>query len=89
VGIIAGKWGRYHADLLIATYRILKVEDLYRQQFRLHAWKFWNGRLPYGQMAVLRMVDESHGYGTARSRLVVGSGDHGSIQGAGRVAYPD
>jgi hypothetical protein len=77
-GLIAGKRGRYHADPLFAGYGILKVGDLYRQQLRLHAWKFWNGRLPEGQMATLRRVDESHGYGTrsARSRLVVGSGNH-------------
>jgi hypothetical protein len=54
------------------------VGDLYRQQLRLYAWKFCNGRLPDSQAAVLRRVDESHGYGTrsARSGLVVGSGDH-------------
>jgi hypothetical protein len=55
-----------------------KVGDLYRQQLRFHAWKFCNGRLPDGQMATLRRVDESHGYGTrsARTGLVVGSGNH-------------
>jgi hypothetical protein len=54
------------------------VEDLYRQQLRLHALKFWNGRLPDGQMATFRRVDGFHGYSTrsARSRLVVGSGNH-------------
>jgi hypothetical protein len=78
VGLIAGKGGRYHADPLFAGYGILKVGDLYRQQLRLHAWKFWNGRLPEGQMATLRRVDESHGYSTrsARNGLVVGSSDH-------------
>jgi hypothetical protein len=78
VGLIAGKGGRYHADLLFSGYGVLKVGDLYRQQLRLHAWKFCNGRLPDGQMATLRRVDELHGYGTrsARCRLVVGSGDH-------------
>ena len=78
VGLIAGKGGRYHADPLFARYGILKVGDLYRQQLRLHTWKFWNGRLPDGQMAILRREDESHSYGTrsARSGLVVGSGNH-------------
>ena len=77
--LIAGKRGRYHADPLFARYEVLKVGDLYRQQLRLHAWKFWNGRLPGRQMAALRRVDESHGYGTrsARSGLVVGSGTIG------------
>jgi hypothetical protein len=54
------------------------VGYLYRQQLRIHAWKFWNGRLPGGQMVTLRKVDGLHGYGTksARSGLVVGSGNH-------------
>jgi hypothetical protein len=47
-------------------------------QLRLHIWKFWNGRLPDGQMATLRRVVELHAYGTrsARSGLVVGFGNH-------------
>jgi hypothetical protein len=48
--LIAGMRGRYHADPLFARYGIHKVGDLYRQQLRLYAWKFWNGRLPDGQM---------------------------------------
>jgi hypothetical protein len=78
VGLIAGKRGLYHADPLFAENGVLKVGDLYRQRLRLHAWKFLNGRLLNGQMATLRRVDESHGYGTrsARSGLVVGFGDH-------------
>jgi hypothetical protein len=54
------------------------VGDLYRQQLRLHAFKFWNCRLSNSQMVTLRRVDESHSYGTrsARSGLAVGSGDH-------------
>jgi hypothetical protein len=78
VGLIAGKGGRYHADPSFSGYGILKVGDLYRQQLRLHAWKVWNGRPPGGQLATLRRVDGSHGYGTksARSGLVVGSGNH-------------
>jgi hypothetical protein len=78
VGLIAGKGGRYHADPLFARYGIFKVGDLYRHQLRLHACKFWKGRLPEGQMATLRRVDESHGCITrsARSGLVVGSGNH-------------
>jgi hypothetical protein len=81
VGLIAGKGGWYHADPLFAEYGILKVGDLYRQQLRLHAWKFYNGKLPDGQMATLRRADELHGYGTrsARSGLVVGSGNHRMI----------
>jgi hypothetical protein len=78
VGMIAGKGGRYHADPLFSGYGVLKLGDQYRQQLRLHAWKFCNSRLPDSQMATLRRMDGSHGYGTrsARSGLVVGSGDH-------------
>ena len=52
--------------------------DLYRQQLRLFAWRFWNGRLPENQAAMLSRVSDRHGYGTrgARAGLVVGSTDH-------------
>jgi hypothetical protein len=79
VGLIAAKRGLYHADPLSAKYGILKVGDLYRQQLRLNAWKFSNGRLLDSQGAILRRVGESRSYGTrsARSGLVVGTGDLG------------
>jgi hypothetical protein len=72
VGVIEGKGGRYHAK-----YGILKVGDLYRQQLRMHAWKFHNGRLPDSQAAMLARVGESHSHGTraACSGLVVSTGD--------------
>jgi hypothetical protein len=63
-GIIAGKGGCYNADPLFARYGILKVEDLYLQQLRMHAWKFHSGRLPDSQAAMLSRVGKSHGYGT-------------------------
>jgi hypothetical protein len=74
VGIIAGKGGRYHADPLFAKYGILKVGDLYRQQLRMHAWKFHNDRLPDNHAS---KDGESHSYGTraAWSGLVVSMGD--------------
>jgi hypothetical protein len=78
VGIIAGQDGCYYVDPLFAKYGILKVGDLYRQQFRMHAWKFHNDRLPDSQAAMLARVGESHSYGmrAARSGLVVSTGDH-------------
>jgi hypothetical protein len=81
VGLIAGKGGRYHADPLFSGYGVLKVGELYRQQLRLHAWKFCNGKLPDGQMAIPRRVDGLYGYGTrsARNDLVVGSGNHSLV----------
>ena len=79
VGLMAGKRGIYHADPLFARFGVLKVGDLYRQQVRVHAWKFWNGRLPENQAAMLQRVDERHGHGTRAARgggLALSSGDH-------------
>jgi hypothetical protein len=77
VSIIAGQGGRYHADPLFAKYGILKVGDLYRQELRMHAWKFHNDRLPDSRVTMLARVGESHNYGTraVSSGLVVSTGD--------------
>jgi hypothetical protein len=82
VGIIAGQGDRYHADPLFAKYGILKVGDLYRQQLRMHAWKFHNDRLPDSQAAMLARVGEPHSYGTrvAHNGLVVSMGDHRMVE---------
>ena len=40
LGMIAQAKGRYHSDPLFAKYGMLKVDDLYRQQLRMYAWKF-------------------------------------------------
>ena len=60
---------------------MLKVEDLYRQQLRVHAWRFWNGRLPENQAAMLGRIEGVHGYGTrsARGGLYLSTRDHGSV----------
>ena len=75
--MVAGREGRYHADPLLAQYGMLKVGDLYRQQLRVHAWRFWNGQLPENQAAMLRRVGDVHGYATraARSGLFFSAGD--------------
>ena len=62
-GLIAGKGGMYHADPLLAQHGMLKVEDLYRQQLRVHAWRFWNGWLPENQAAMLGRIEGSMGMG--------------------------
>ena len=67
-GLAAGKWGRYHADPLLAEHGMLKLGDLYRQQLRVHAWRFWNGQLPVNQAAMLSQVGDVHGYGTRSAR---------------------
>ena len=80
-GLIAGFRGRYHADPLMAACGMLKVGDLYRQQLRVHAWRFWNGMLPENQAAMLGRVADVHGHGTrlARGGLYVSSRDHRSV----------
>ena len=81
VGIIAGKRERYHADPLFAGLQILKIDDLYRQQLRVHAWKFWNGKLPGCQAQALSKSSEVHGHDTraAQKGLSIRTQDHKSI----------
>ena len=75
---MAGKQGRYHADPLFAQYGMIKVGDLYRQQLRVHAWRFKNGLLPCGQAALLTKTADLHGYATrsGESGLAVMARDH-------------
>ena len=77
-GLVAEKRGHYHADPLLAQYGILKVGDLYRQQLRVHAWRFQNGLLPRGQAAMLTRAADLHGYATrsARRGMAVTARDH-------------
>ena len=60
---------------------MLKVGDLYRQQLRVHAWRFWNGRLPVNQAAMLGRVGSVHGHATraAGAGLFLSSRDHRSV----------
>ena len=79
--LVAGVRGRCHGDPLLARHGMLKVGDLYRQQLRVHAWRFWNGKLPEGQAAMLSRVGDVHGYATraARSGLFFSTGDQQSV----------
>ena len=61
----------------------MKVEDLYRQQLKVHAWRFWNGRLPGNQAAMLSRISEVHGYGTRSAR----GGIHLASRDRRMVAY--
>ena len=80
-GLIAGRRGQYHSDPLFAQFGMVKIGDLYRQQLRVHAWRFWNGRLPENQAAMLSRVGDVHGHATrsARAGLHVASRDHASV----------
>ena len=68
-------------DPLFARFSMLKIGDLYRQQIRVHAWRFWNGRLPANQAAMLSRVGDVHGHATrsARVGMHVGTRDHRSV----------
>ena len=81
VGILAGKNGKYHSDPIMAELGILKIEDLCRQQMRIHAWKFWNGKLPGSQEDMLGKVKQTHGHNTrmAQTGIAFKSQDHKSI----------
>ena len=80
-GLVAGRVGLFHADPLFARFGMLKVGDLYRQQLRVHAWRFWNGRLPGSQAAMLGRAGDVHGYSTrsARAGLYLSTRDHRSV----------
>ena len=57
------------------------AEALYRQQLRVHAWRFWNGQLPENQAAMLGRVSDVHGYSTrlAGRGLSLSTRDHRSV----------
>ena len=74
-GLVAGIRGRYHSRPLLFASGMLEIGDLYRQQLRVHAWQFWNGRLPVGQAAMLGRVADVHRYGTRSA----GAGLHGPL----------
>ena len=80
-GIIAGKRGLYHSDPIFAELGILKVSDLYRQQLRLYAWRFWNEKLPGNQKILLNKVSDVHKYNTrsAETGIYPQSQDHRSV----------
>ena len=81
VGMIDERTKRYHADPLFARHELLKIEDLYRQQLRIHAWRFWNRCLPQNQAAMLERVSQMHEHGTrlASRGMFVSTRDHRQV----------
>ena len=63
-GLIEGKRGLYHADPPFAKHGMLKIEDIYRHQLRIHGWRFINGRLPDSQADMLGRVSNVHSHAT-------------------------
>ena len=80
VRIICGAGRLSHADPLFAHLSTLKVDDLYTQTVRVHAFRMYRGMLPGGMAAFMDKV--SHGYSTrgARSNLYVSHSDCKSIR---------
>ena len=79
--LVDGGGGLCHADPLFSRHGMLKVGDLYRQQLRVHAWRFWNGRLPEGQAAMLGRASGVHGHAARAARLgmFVSTRDHEAV----------
>ena len=79
--LAADRRGLHHSDPLFAQLGMLKVGDLYRQQLRVHAWRFWRGMLPPNQAAMLGRVGDVHGHATraSRSGLFVSTRDHKGV----------
>ena len=61
-GLVAGLRGRYHSCPLFSAFGMVEISDLYRQQLRVHAWRFWNGRLPEAQATMLSRVEVCQGW---------------------------
>ena len=82
VGMIEGKTGSYHADPIFGKLGILKLEDLYKQQLRIHAWKFTRGILPRNQLAMFQKLEQVHKYETRSSKQghLYSTQDHRSIK---------
>ena len=54
---------------------------MYKQQLRVHAWKFRNGRLPENQANMLSNISSVHRYATrsAQTGLFISTQDHRSV----------
>ena len=81
MGLIAGKRGMFHSDPIFSKFHVLKIGDLYRQQLRVHAWKFLRGKLPENQVSMLSKVSDTHRHNTraAKTGLSLSSQDHRSL----------
>ena len=79
--MISGLKGKYHSDPIFSRLGILKINDLYRQQLRVHAWRFIRNKLPENQAVMLNKVSDVHRHNTRSSSmdLYISSQDHRSI----------
>ena len=65
--MIEGSGNKNHSEPVFHKLGILKIDDMYRQQLRIHAWKFSRGKLPVSQSNMLCMVRDTHNYETRAS----------------------
>ena len=81
IGMIAEKRGTFHSDPVFSKLGIIKISDLYKQQLRVHAWKFLKNRLPMNQSAMLSRVNQVHTHNTrsADTGLFVSTQDHRAV----------
>ena len=81
LGLIAGIKGSYHSDPMFSKFGKLKINDLYKQQVRVHAWKFLNNKLPKNQISLLCKVRDAHSHNTraAKTGLSITTQDHRSV----------
>ena len=81
MGLISGKKGKNHSDPIFSQLGLLKIRDVYRQQLRVHAWKFFRSKLPKNQESMLCKVSDTHKHNTrnAKTGLSISTLDHRSI----------
>ena len=79
--LIEGVRGKNHSSPLFAKHGMLRIEDMYRHQLRIHGWRYMNGGLPESQVEMLGRVSDIHSYATrsATRDLYPASRDHNSI----------
>ena len=81
MGLIADAKGKYHSDPFFCKYNILKIQDLYKQQLQVQAWKFTKGKQSVSQVAMFNKVSDVHGHNTrsAKTGLFISTQDHRSV----------
>ena len=82
LGLITGNRGKYHSDPIFSQLGILKIDDLYKQQLRVYAWRSIKGRLPGNQIAMFNKVSDVHNHNTrsSKSGLFFSTQDHRSVK---------
>ena len=80
VRIVCGVGRSSHTDPIFADLCTLRVDDLFTQSVRVHAYKIHRGIAPGGMAALFKKIDHGHGTRGARSNLFVSHSDSRSIK---------